>query len=89
MHTFDLDDHHNACLRDHTEYLFISTPTLPFSTHWVTMTTLWTFCSQTIFQKSSLVPGRGPCVAMYSLRKLFPCNNIHTRLKGQTSEYQK
>lgn len=47
-------------------------PTLPFSTHWVTITTLWTFCSQTIFQKSSLVPGRGPCVAMYSRRKLLP-----------------
>lgn len=50
--------------------------TRPFSTHWVTMTTLWTFCSHAIFQKSSLVPGSGPCVAIYSRLKLLPCDEF-------------
>lgn len=51
--------------------------TLPFSTHCVTITMLCTFCSQTIFQKSSLVPGKGPWVAMYSRLKLLPFKRNH------------
>lgn len=50
-----------------------STLTMPLSTHWVTITRLCAFCSHTMRQKSSLVPGRGPCVAIYSHLKLFPC----------------
>lgn len=51
--------------------------TLPFSTHCVTITMLCTFCSQTIFQKSSLVPGKGPWVAIYSRLKLLPFKINH------------
>lgn len=61
----------------HTVCVLFFTLTLPFSTHWVTITTLCTFCSHTIFQKSSLVPGSGPCVATYSLRKLLPYELTH------------
>lgn len=65
--------------------------TRPFSTHWVTMTMLWTFCSHTIFQKSSLVPGSGPWVTMYSLLKLLPCNEFtiwRVRNNGPLQNYK-
>ena len=46
--------------------------TLLFSLHWVSMTRIWDFCCRTIFQKSFLVSGSGPCVAMYSWGELYP-----------------
>lgn len=44
--------------------------TLLFSLHWVSMTIIWDFCCRTIFQKSFLVSGSGPCVAIYSWDEL-------------------
>lgn len=46
--------------------------TLLFSLHCVSMTMIWDFCCRTIFQKSFLVSGSGPCVAIYSWGELYP-----------------
>ena len=55
--------------------------TLEFSTRLVTMTMEVVFCSQTIVQKSIMVFGSGPCVAMYSLSVLSPCNCIQNHFQ--------
>lgn len=46
--------------------------TRPFSTHLVSITIDWTFCSQTTLHRSSRVLGSGPCATMYSLFELYP-----------------
>lgn len=49
-----------------TKYFFMFILTLPCSLQRVSMTTVWTFFSQTILQNSLTVAGKGPWAAMNS-----------------------
>ena len=51
--------------------------TLPSSTRLVSMTMVAVFCSHTMFQKSTTVCSRGPCVEMYSRVLLKPYMYTH------------
>ena len=56
------------------------------STHCVAMTITKVFCSHIILQKSSVVPGNGPCVAMYARGWLYPCAKEHKpQFRGEDS----
>jgi hypothetical protein len=46
--------------------------TLSLSIHWVNITKILALFSQIIIQKSFIVDGSGPCVAMYSLPEENP-----------------
>jgi len=46
--------------------------TLALSLHWVNITKILALFSQIIIQKSFIVDGSGPCVAMYSLPEENP-----------------
>ena len=66
------------------------TLTLFLSTHCVAMTITCVFCSHIILQKSSVVPGRGPCVAMYARGCLCPCSkDSNAHIKMYTYTYNK